>query len=436
MAFSFPQNPTLNQTYTFNSNIWKFNGKGWAKDSAGGASVTASATAPASPTDGAMWLDSESGDLYVYGGGNWILTGVNPGPSFSGSYNDLTDKPTITTVSPSAISDQINTSTGYFGMPNGTTAQRPSSPTTGAVRLNTQTNYVEMYSNGIWNNLNYLGGILATGGTVTTIGNYKVHTFTSSGSFQIISSPPASTIDLLVVAGGGTGGKLNAQGQRAGGGGAGGLVYIQQYPISDDLYTISVGAGGAGNSATTVSSGGNSVISGNGGTITALGGGSGGYDDNTDNATSGGSGGGGWYPGYTGKASTQPINTNDGKAVYTATGWGNKGGDSSSAQPYAGGGGGAGAAGGNWNGTNGPRGGVGKQFDISGTLTYYAGGGGGAGFPGAGGYVEYAGGLGGGGIGSNDSYDVISNGTAYTGGGGGSGGSGGSGVVIIKYRYQ
>ena len=45
--------------------------------------------------------------------------------------------------------------------------------------------------------------IAATGGTVTTSGNYKIHTFTSSGTFTVTSAPSGKYIDFLVVGGGG-----------------------------------------------------------------------------------------------------------------------------------------------------------------------------------------------------------------------------------------
>ena len=58
--------------------------------------------------------------------------------------------------------------------------------------------------------------IAATGGSIVTSGNYKIHTFTSSANFQITSGN--SSVEYLVVAGGGGGGGTN----RAGGAGAGG----------------------------------------------------------------------------------------------------------------------------------------------------------------------------------------------------------------------
>jgi hypothetical protein len=263
---------------------------------------------------------------------------------------------------------------------------------------------------------------------------------TTSRSFSIAVMSAPSTLEVLVVAGGGTGGLITLT--RGAGGGAGGLIYIPSFTSTTGTYTVTVGGGGGSSSGTAVSNGSNSVLAGNGRTLTAIGGGSGGYNDNTNNGAVGGSGGGQWYTGYTGAASNQPVNTSDGISTYSTTGWGNKGGDSSSTQPYGSGGGGAGGAGENFNGANGPVGGLGKSYSISGTSVTYAGGGSSGGYPAQGGTVVFDntnfGGLGGGGTGYNNAYNVLSNGTTNTGGGGGSGGSGGSGIVIIRYAdsYQ
>jgi len=50
----------------------------------------------------------------------------------------------------------------------------------------------------------------ATGGTVTTDGDYKVHSFTSSGTFavtQVPSDPSSAELDYLIIAGGGGAGR-------------------------------------------------------------------------------------------------------------------------------------------------------------------------------------------------------------------------------------
>ena len=56
---------------------------------------------------------------------------------------------TTTTVSPAFVSDQDNTSTGYFDLPNGTTAQRPT-PASGMIRYNSTTSLAEYHDGVSW----------------------------------------------------------------------------------------------------------------------------------------------------------------------------------------------------------------------------------------------------------------------------------------------
>ena len=56
---------------------------------------------------------------------------------------------TTATVSPAFVSDQDNTSTGYFDLPNGTTAQRPSAAS-GMIRYNSTLNLAEYYDGTSW----------------------------------------------------------------------------------------------------------------------------------------------------------------------------------------------------------------------------------------------------------------------------------------------
>ena len=98
----------------------------------------------------------------------------------------------------------------------------------------------------------------ATGGTITTVGNYKVHTFTSSGTFAVTAAPAGAIVEVMCVAGGGGGGNDNA-----GGGGAGGLVFNSAYSVSaGDSITVTIGSGGAGatSSGQRGASGNNSVF--------------------------------------------------------------------------------------------------------------------------------------------------------------------------------
>lgn len=59
----------------------------------------------------------------------------------------------IPEATPTQVSDQDNTSTGYFDLPSGTTAQRPSSPNTGYFRFNTTLDTVEYYNGSGWKSL-------------------------------------------------------------------------------------------------------------------------------------------------------------------------------------------------------------------------------------------------------------------------------------------
>ena len=69
----------------------------------------------------------------------------------------------------------------------------------------------------------------ATGGTITDDGDYKVHTFTSSGNFVVTGLGSDGTygnkVEYLVVGSGGGGGHTHG-----GGGGAGGYRHKTQIP--------------------------------------------------------------------------------------------------------------------------------------------------------------------------------------------------------------
>lgn len=251
--------------------------------------------------------------------------------------------------------------------------------------------------------------INATGGTVTTSGNFRIHTFTGSGTFTVTSAPAGKTLEYLIIAGGGAGG----YGGNTGGGGAGGYR-TGTFSPSVTSYTITVGAGGASASGATLNNGSASSAF----SITSIGGGSGGY--NGVNSANGGSGGGSTY-GFGFGSGTAGQGNNGGY-------FGGGGKDPTT----GGGGGGAGGVGQNGFPTN-PNGGAGLANSITGSSVTRAGGGGGAG---SGGY-NGSGGSGGGGGGNGGGAG--GGGNANTGSGGGGGlpsGAGGSGIVIIRYQFQ
>src|SRR6056300_377147 len=85
---------------------------------------------------------------------------------------------TTQTVSPAFVSDQDNTSTGYFDLPNGTTAQRPT-PTGGMIRFNSTLNLAEYYDGNTWKSIDSPPSITsaspsyfdASGDTITVTGD-------------------------------------------------------------------------------------------------------------------------------------------------------------------------------------------------------------------------------------------------------------------------
>ena len=290
--------------------------------------------------------------------------------------------------------------------------------------------------------------VAATGGTVATSGNFKIHSFTGDGCFVVSSagnSAGSNTVDYLVVAGGGSGG-TGGTGDGGGGGGAGGHressgaasgcytvsplgACVAALPVSVQTYPITVGGGGAAQPSgnNTGNPGSNSVFS----TITSAGGGKG--DGNSVNDSGDGGSGGGGHQTSGGSGNTPPVSPpqgNDGGNGATPTG-----------TPSGAGGGGAGTAGSNASPynpgpNNGANGGDGVTNHITGSPVTRAGGGGGANSPARSpSGTQGTGGSGGGGAGGGTA------GTANTGGGGGghnngTSGGGGKGIVILRYKFQ
>ena len=324
--------------------------------------------------------------------------------------------------------------------------------------------------------------IVATGGTVTESGNFKIHTFTGPGTFcvsQLSTTPAQNTVGYMVIAGGASGGSECA----GGGGGAGGYREGRNVPVDNftasplvadaptnavtvtaSAFPITVGAGGAsqtpgpGSTYVVGNKGSDSTFS----TITSAGGGGGmGTSPSTPApARNGGSGGGGGH-------TTCSQGAGSGNTPSTTPPQGNDGGLFTSSSPSTnddGGGGGGGAGGA---GVGGPgaspiigQGGAGVSSEITGSAVTRASGGS-AGMrnsPGGQPNVPVPAATGGGGTGGgNSSYPrptaAASGGaaTANTGGGGGGGargspgstvgglgvgGTGGSGIVVIRYKFQ
>ena len=64
-------------------------------------------------------------------------------------------------------------------------------------------------------------GMVATGGVITTDGNFKVHTFNSSSNFVVTTLGSDAVVEYLTIAGGASGGGRDGTGKGAGGGAGG-----------------------------------------------------------------------------------------------------------------------------------------------------------------------------------------------------------------------
>jgi len=287
--------------------------------------------------------------------------------------------------------------------------------------------------------------VSATGGTETTSGDFKIHTFTGDADFVVScagSAAGSNKVSYVVVAGGGGGGY-----DATGGGGAGGY---REGKCSSDPYTaspiattglsvpvgtypITIGSGGNGATSgpTRNTSGSDSVFH----IFTSAGGGAGASSPGHASLT-GGSGGGGGRGSNGAAGNTPPVNPPQGNA----------GGNSANPTNNSGGGGGATAAGGCGAANPNPTsvGGAGATTNIPGSPTSFAGGGGGAFYTPSCDPSKLAGGVGGGGNGARGNAAQATAGTTNTGGGGGggsgtspaAGGNGGSGIVVIRYKFQ
>ena len=310
--------------------------------------------------------------------------------------------------------------TGAMEIPVGNTSRRPTSPTVGQTRYNTELNVVEAYHASGWIALSNV--FQAIGGVETTVSvgglSYKVHTFTGSGNFTVQSG--STTVEYLIVGAGGPGGSGNTN-EGGGGGGAGGLL-TGSTTVFVQTYGVVVGSGGAGitDTANNGSNGGPSSAFGQ----TALGGGAGGSCSvASGNSGASGGGGGGCGGAKPGGAGTAGQGNAGGQGQWIVGAYPENG-----VNGNGGGGGGAGSAGvsgafrepfnssavGSIGGA-----GAGVSNSITGSAVIYATGGNGA---------------------AGRSTHTGANGAANTGQGGGGGaggaltGAGGSGVVIIRYR--
>lgn len=293
--------------------------------------------------------------------------------------------------------------------------------------------------------------IVATGGTITTCGNDKIHTFTGPGTFCVTNVAACATQNIvsyvIAASGGGAGGTIGSGGAGgSSGAGAGGYREVKnpvtpytaspldgystpanRVTITAQAYPIVVGGGGAGGPGSATpnipgNNGANGNVSSFGGISSAGGGGGMAGPCASQNGVPGGSGSGA----AGGSPSCRVGGT--GNTPPTTPSQGNNGGDGTPNFTGAGGGGAGGVGTNAGPGPGGPRfpGGAGVASSITGSPVTRS----------AGGYGKnYA------------NPEAASNQPDNSGNGGDGalghpsgdnrpGGNGGSGIVIIRYKFQ
>ena len=178
---------------------------------------------------GSLYFNTVVPEMRLYTGSAWVAAYVS-GASYLATANNLSDLASNTTartnlglgtlavisptgtasastflrgdnawttvsVTPTAVSDQANSSTGYFDLPVGTTAERPVSPTSGNMRYNTTTAGFEGYSGTAWGSI---GGGASAGGAI-----YE-NTTTISTSYTLTTSTNGFSVGPITVASGAT----------------------------------------------------------------------------------------------------------------------------------------------------------------------------------------------------------------------------------------
>jgi len=427
------QSPTTGQTLVYNSSnsLWEKNTvsltagvNGTLPVANGGTGVTTStgsgnnvlATSPTlvtpllgTPTSvtltnatGLPLTTGVTGTLPVANGGTGtttpsIVAGTNV--TVTGTWPNQTIAASSGVATATTVSDTANSSTGYFQLPQGTTAQRPGTLSAGMTRWNTSKTILEVYDGTLW---------------------------------QAVTASPADSYSVEMYAWGGGGGGIGT-------GGGGGAAYgVYAMPIAT-AHAVVIGGGGTSQGPSTNPG---SAVPGGGGLAPTIGfaGQGGGYSGIfTTSATqanalliAGGGGGSGYGdPGGAGGGTTgaDGVGSNVGTGGTQSAGGlgGNSQGGATNGSALQGGtagstgdqGGGGGGGGGYWGGGSGwngdspagnSGGGGGSGYFKSGTITSA---------------VLTAG--------SGSTPGNSSNSLRGTYGNGGSSGSGNQGVFIIRY---
>ena len=110
----------INITTPTNGQVLQYNGTEWVNAAAasGGATVNVSETAPADPSTGDLWFESDTAKTFIYYDSQWIEVGPQPG----GGAQALTTKGDLLTRNTSSFARLAVGTNGYFLKADSTTA--------------------------------------------------------------------------------------------------------------------------------------------------------------------------------------------------------------------------------------------------------------------------------------------------------------------------
>ena len=212
---------------------------------------------------------TKTGLTYTVGNIDCYINGVK----MSGSSFTASDGVSVTFTPALSLGEEVQLimgaagASGSLAMDTGTSL--PSVPSAGSFFYKTDDTDVYVSNGTDWELISSAIpsiNAVATGGTLTTVSGYNIHTFTTSSTLNITSE---GSVDYIVVAGGGAGGGGR---HNSGGGGAGGMLVGSSVHMPVGSYSVIIGAGGTSVDNTYGGNGENTVF----GAITTIGGGGGG----------------------------------------------------------------------------------------------------------------------------------------------------------------
>ena len=150
-------------------------------------------TSQRSNVNGLIRYNSQTTRFEGYEGGNWSNLGTGDGTvtSVTGTANQITVANSTTTPVVSIVSNPIIPGVASITLPAGGTSARPSGPTNGMLRYNSDLGVFEGYANSVWGAITTGSGVTSvatgiglTGGPITSTGTISIaNTTVTSGSY-------------------------------------------------------------------------------------------------------------------------------------------------------------------------------------------------------------------------------------------------------------